>query len=67
MSFVAKKTIADPETNPTAIEEEQLSNANESLPVPMVFGQRKVAVRWISRVYNQRAYEAPVSRPGKKG
>jgi hypothetical protein len=67
MSFGAKKTVADPEPEKTGLEDDQISNATESVPVPVFWGQRKIALRWISRVYNQKALEAPASRPGKKG
>lgn len=48
------------------LEEDQVSNSQEAVPVPYLAGERKVALRWISRVYNQRAKEAPIERPGKK-
>lgn len=67
MSFGAKKSVQDPEPENTGVEDEQFSTANEAIPIPMVFGERLVAVHWLSRVYNQRAVEAPASRPGKKG
>ena len=65
--FGRKSAVKDPEPTEIGLEDEQVSNAQESLPVPWVFGERRIAVRWISRVYNQRAEEAPISRPGKKG
>lgn len=67
MSFGAKKIVADPEPENTGVEDEQASTASEAIPIPMLFGERIIAVRWMSRVYNQRAVEAPASRPGKKG
>ncbi len=54
----------DPE--PTGVEETEVARVTESVPVPWIVGTRKVAVTWISRVYNIRAKTAPQSRPGKK-
>ena len=50
----------------TGIEDEQVSNSLESVPVPWFCGTRLIAVTWISPVYNQRAEEAPESLPAKK-
>lgn len=58
------KPPAEPE--PTGIEEEQVSTSQEAVPLPVLMGERKVAVRWISRVYKQFSKPAPVERPGKK-
>ena len=67
MSFGRKAAVQDPEPETTATEEEQISTAEESIPLPWLCGERKIAIRWISRIYNQRASEAPIARPGKKG
>lgn len=48
------------------LEDDQVSNTQEAVPVPFLFGERKVALRWMSRVYNQRAKEAKLERPAKK-
>ena len=58
------KPPKEPET--TGLEADSVSNAQEAVPVPLLFGERKIAVRWISRVYRQFAKEAPQERPGKK-
>ncbi len=55
-----------PEPEPTGIEDETVSNSQEAVPVPIFAGERKIAIRWISRVYNQFTREAPIERPGKK-
>ncbi len=47
------------EKSDTTIEDETLSTSQESVPVPWLAGERKIAVNWITRVYNQRAQETP--------
>jgi hypothetical protein len=61
------RNFTSEELEPTGIEDEQLSTAPEAVPVPLLWGERKVALKWISRVYNQVAKEAPQARSGKKG
>jgi len=55
-------------TSPKAlpVDDEEVSTAPQAVPVPFIAGTRKVAIRWISRTYNQRARVAPAERPGKK-
>jgi len=65
MSFGGKYK-PPPEPNPAGIEDEQVSSSQEAVPVPFVTGTRKIAVKWISRVYNQKSKPAPAERPGKK-
>ena len=50
----------------TGLEEQSLSTAQEAKPVPLLFGTRKIALTWISPVYNQFVKEAPTKLPGKK-
>ena len=45
---------------------EDYSTNEEAVVLPWLAGEQKVAVRWISPVYNQFTREAPVERPGKK-
>jgi len=66
MGWGRKRNADIAESTPTGAEDEQFSTAQESTPVPWLAGERKVALRWITRVYNQRAEAAPVARPGKK-
>lgn len=66
MSFGTKQNLPDTQPNDTGLEDQQLSNSQESKPVPILFGEYRVAVTWISRIYNQRAVEAPLARSGKK-
>jgi hypothetical protein len=67
MSFGKKGAQPAPQPEPTSLEDESISSSEEAVPVPWLAGERKISLKWISRVYNQRAQEAPVQRPGKKG
>lgn len=66
MGFGNTPQAPDPAPSTTGIEDDTVANAQEAVPVPMLFGERKTALKWISRVYNQRAQEAPLTKPGKK-
>lgn len=48
------------------IEDNSVSTSEEALPVPLAVGEVKVAVKWVTRIYNQRAQVAPQTRAGKK-
>lgn len=67
MSF-GKGSSTQPDTaqTDTGLQDEQVSNSQESVPVPVLYGESRIAVKWISRIYNQRAVEAPLATPGKK-
>ena len=55
------------EPEPTGIDNEEMSNSQEGTPVPFIAGERRLAIKWISRIYNSVAKEAPAQRPsGKK-
>ena len=45
--------------------DEGMGTAQEAVPVPLFWGKRKVAVRFISEIIAQEAVEAQ-DRPGKK-
>ncbi len=60
-----------PTNNPAPVEEEiveeqEVSTSQEALPVPILMGTRKIAVKWISQLYNLNAVEVPAERSGKK-
>lgn len=57
MSFGKRESTPDPAPEVGGIEEETLSNAQESVALPLHTGTRKLAVRWISPIYNQRAVQ----------
>lgn len=56
----------DPAPEPEVVEDETLSNSQEGLPVPYLAGERKLALRWISRAYDVHAVEAKDRPSGKK-
>ncbi len=64
MSF--RKPPAPP-TEPVPIQPEGLSTNQQTVPVPLWWGTRKIAVRWITGIKSQWAVEAQTARPGKKG
>lgn len=55
-----------PKPDKTGLEEQTLSTAQEAKPLPLLFGTRKVALTWITPVYDQFVKDAPVKMPGKK-
>lgn len=59
-----KPTDPSLDTGNTAPDE--VATNQEAAVLPWGVGETKVAVRWISPVYNQFTREAPAERPGKK-
>ena len=57
MSFGNRSSTPDPEPEIGGIEDETLSNSQESVPLPLHTGTRKLTVRWITPIYNQRAVQ----------
>lgn len=64
--FGGKENKPDATADETGVEDEQISNSLESIPVAWFCGTRLLALSWIGPVYNQRAVEAPEALPGKK-
>lgn len=64
--FGIKENKSDAVPEETGVEDEQISNSLESIPVAWFCGTRLLALSWIGPVYNQRAVEAPEALPGKK-
>jgi len=60
-----RKQQAD--TSPEVLEEDQYATADETRTLPTFAGERRIAIVWVSPVYDQFSTEAPASRPGKKG
>jgi hypothetical protein len=58
--------IPDPDPNLGNVDSGQLSSNQQAVAVPWGCGEFKVALKWISPVYNQFTREAPAERPGKK-
>lgn len=55
----------DPETDALNVEDEGMSSAQEAVPVPLFWGKRKIALRFITDIVSQEAVEAE-GRAGKK-
>jgi hypothetical protein len=54
-------------TDQTALENESLGTAQNAVPVPLFAGTVKIAARFWSPLYGQRAQQAPSTATGKKG
>jgi hypothetical protein len=63
---MSKNTKPPKAPEPSGLDEEQLSNAQEALPVPFIAGTQKVSLKWITGIYNVFTRDAPAERPGKK-
>jgi len=48
------------------VDSSDLATNQESKPIPFVCGERKIALRWISPIYDQFTKNAPAEVPGKK-
>jgi hypothetical protein len=60
----SKQAVADTEIG--GLDNEQLSTAQEAVPVPYMAGERKCVAHWISNIYNQKTKEIQADT-GKKG
>lgn len=63
---MGKTAKPDTSPEPEAFDNSDFSTSQEDKPLPLVFGTRRVALTWISPIYNQKTEPAPNSRPGKK-
>ena len=64
MSF--RTHVPLPETPNVPVMPEQLSSNQQTVPAPLWWGRRKIALRWISAPTNQIAIQAPDTTPTKK-
>ena len=57
-----------PEEDPTVgnVDENDVSTNEEATSIPWFAGEQKIAVRWITPIYNPYYKDAPQTRPGKK-
>ena len=55
-----------PQAQPFGIQDQMTSNQQEALPVAYIAGTRKIAVKWMTPIYNLRSAPAPNQTPGKK-
>jgi len=57
-------------SSPTAkafgIQDQMTANQQQALPVAYVAGTRKLAVKWLTPIYNLRSAPAPNQMQGKK-
>ena len=54
-----------PQSKPFGIQDQMTANQQQALPVAYIAGTRKIAVKWLTPIYNLRSAAAP-SRTGKK-
>ena len=55
-----------PVAQPFGVQDQMTANQQQAVPVALVMGTRKIAVKAMSPVYNLRAAPAPNSIPSKK-
>jgi hypothetical protein len=55
-----------PKAQPFGIQDQQTSNQQRALPLAYVAGTRKIAVKWMTPMYNLNAAPAPNATPAKK-
>jgi hypothetical protein len=58
-------TASSPTAKPFGVQDQMTSNQQQALPVAYMAGTRKLAVKWMTPVYNLHSKAAP-SRTGKK-
>ena len=58
-------TSTPPQAQPFGIQDQQTSNQQQAVPVAYIAGTRKVAVKWLTPIYNLNSQPAP-TRSGKK-
>ena len=58
--------LPDPNAEPGNLNPDDLATNREAVPVPLVAGEVKAALVWLSQPWNQFTKEAPMERPGKK-
>ena len=54
-----------PESKPFGIQDQMTANNQQAMPAAYVAGTRKIAVKWLSPIYNLHSAPAP-TRSGKK-
>ena len=59
-------TKTPPKAQPFGVQDQQTSNVQQALPVAYIAGTRKIAVKWITPMYNLRTAPAPNTIPTKK-
>jgi len=54
-----------PKSQPFGVQDQMTSNSRQAVPVAYVAGTRKIAVVWVTPIYNLRTAPAP-TKGGKK-
>lgn len=62
----AERYVPDPANDPANTDQNDYATNQVATVIPWMRGERLVAVRWISPIYNQFTKPAPAERPGKK-
>ena len=55
-----------PKAQPFGVQDQMTANQQQALPVAYIAGTRKIAVKWMTPIYNLRSAPAPNTSPGKK-
>lgn len=63
----SERYVPDPENDPGNTDQNDFASNQAATIVPWFRGEREVAARWVSPLYNQFTRPAPKERPGKKG
>jgi hypothetical protein len=58
-------TSQPPTAKPFGVQDQMTSNQQQAVPVAYIAGTRKLAVKWLTPIYNLRSAPAP-ARTGKK-
>ena len=64
--MMGNQNAQPPQPKPFGIQDQQTATNQQGQPVAYFAGTRKIAVTWISGIYNLRAAEAPNQIPTKK-
>ena len=62
----SRAAAPDPPVDPGNVDAQELSTNQEAIVVPLIMGEQRLPLIWISSIYNQYTVPAPVDRPGKK-
>lgn len=55
-----------PKAQPFGVQDQMTSNQQQATPVAYIAGTRKIAVKWMTPIYNLRSAPAPNQTGGKK-
>jgi hypothetical protein len=55
-----------PKAQPFGIQDQMTSNQQQAVPVALIAGTRKIAIKWLTPIYNIRSAPAPSRTTSKK-